>query len=472
MKQIQQKKTKIVATIGPASRDKKILTNMINAGLNVIRMNFSHGTHEDHANTLKLVRAAEKSAKKPVAILQDLSGPKIRVGKITDGSMLVEGEKFILTTNKCVGNSERAFINYKKLPQEISKGAVIKIDDGKKELRADSVKENEIHCTVIVGGPLSSNKGVNLPDTELSISSLTAKDKKDVLFGIEHDVDFIALSFVQTANDVKDLKRILDKAGSRAKIIAKIETTPAVANIDGILEISDGAMVARGDMAVEVGVEKVPLIQKMIIRKCNQLGKPVITATQMLDSMEESPVPTRAEVSDVANAILDGTDGIMLSGESAVGKYPVKSIETMTAIAQRTEPANKNIDLEYTPDLKDVGAGIASSSVRIANNIRARLIVCLTESGGTASMIARFRPHHGILAITPNQRTFNQLQLLYGCKPILNDMSGSIDEVTKKIQKLIKKNQWAEAGEKIVVTAGTPFGKIGSTNTIFVIEAI
>jgi len=471
MKLIQNKKTKIVATIGPASRDKKVLTEMIHAGLNVVRMNFSHGTHADHADTIAIVKTAEKSAKKPIAILQDLSGPKIRVGNVEENSMLIKNKTFILTTNKCVGTSKRAYINYKKLPAEISVGAVVKIDDGKKELVVTKISGNDIHCQVIVGGPLSSNKGVNLPNTDLSISSLTTKDKKDVLFGIEHDVDFIALSFVQTAKDIKDLKKILDKAGSQAKIIAKIETTPAVKNIDEILAISDGAMVARGDMAVEVGVEKVPLIQKMIIRKCNELGKPVITATQMLDSMEQSPVPTRAEVSDVANAILDGTDAIMLSGESAVGKFPVESILTMSAIARRTEPAYKNTQLDYLDESRNVVDTVSISAVRIANNIRARLIVCLTESGGTAHMIARFRPHHGIVAITPHTRTFNQLQLLYGCKPILSNMSGSIDAVTKGIQKLVKKEQWAEAGEKIVVTAGTPFGEVGSTNTIFVIEA-
>lgn len=471
MKPILQKKTKIVATIGPASRNKKILTEMIQSGLNVIRMNFSHGSHEDHAETLKLVHRAEKSAKMPIAILQDLSGPKIRVGTIAENSELIKGDAFILTTKKCIGDGTRAYINYKKLPKEIKVGAVIKIDDGKKELVVTKISGNDIHTRVIIGGLLSSNKGVNLPNTELSISSLTLKDKRDVLFGIEHDVDFIALSFVQTAKDIKDLKKILDKHKSRAKIIAKIETTPAVKNIDEILAIADGAMVARGDMAVEVGVERVPLIQKMIIKKCNELGKPVITATQMLDSMEQSPVPTRAEVSDVANAILDGTDGIMLSGESAVGKFPIESIQTMAAIAGRTEPASKNTYLDYIDESREVVDTISVSAVRIANNIRARLIVCLTESGATAHMIARFRPHHGIIAITPQEKTFHQLQLLYGCKPVLNNMSGSIDDVSKKIQTLIKKNNWAQAGEKIVVTAGTPFGKIGSTNTVFVIEA-
>lgn len=471
MKSIQQKKTKIVATIGPASRDKKILTEMIQEGLNVIRMNFSHGSHEDHADTIKLVRTAEKSAKKPVAILQDLSGPKIRVGTIEPDTELIKGAKFTLTTDTCIGDSQRAYINYKKLPTEISVGAVVKIDDGKKELVVNKISGNDIHCTVIVGGPLSSNKGVNLPNTLLSISSLTAKDKKDVLFGIEHEVDFIALSFVQTAKDIKDLKKILDKAGSQAKIIAKIETTPAVENIDEILTITDGVMVARGDMAVEVGVEEVPLVQKMIIKKCNKLGIPVITATQMLDSMEHSPVPTRAEVSDIANAILDGTDAIMLSGESAIGKYPIESIKTMTTIAQRTEPSNENVDLEYSGNSRSVSKSIASASVRITNSIRARLLVCLTESGATAYKTARFRPSQGIIAITPHKKVFNQLNLLYGCKPVLMQTSNTIDGVKKEIQKLVKKNQWAETGEKIVVTTGTPFGETGSTNTIFVIDA-
>lgn len=471
MKTILQKKTKIVATIGPASRDTKVLVDMIDAGLNVVRMNFSHGNYEDHSETINLVRLAEKKSKKSIAILQDLSGPKIRVGAMEPNTLLVKGGLFILTIEKCIGDNTRAYINYKKLPKEISVGAVIKLDDGKKELYVEKIKGNEIHTRIVVGGNLSSNKGVNLPGTLLSLSSLTSKDKKDVLFGIENNVEFIALSFVQTAHDINDLRKILNKHNSKAHVIAKIETTAAVANIDEIIAISDGIMVARGDMAVEVGVEKVPLIQKMIIRKCNQAGKPVITATQMLDSMEQSPVPTRAEVSDVANAILDGTDAIMLSGESAVGKYPVESIATMTAIAKRTEPQSKNTHLDYLDESREVVDTMSVSAVRVANNIRARLIVCLTESGGTARMMARFRPHHGIIAITPQERTFHQLQLLYGCKPVLSDMSGSIDEVTKEIQKLVKKQGWAETGEHIVVTAGTPFGKVGSTNTIFVIPA-
>ena len=444
---------------------------MAKAGMNVARMNFSHGTHQEHLETFNLVRSVEKSTKKPLAILQDLSGPKIRVGEVEEGVILKVDDSIILTTEKCIGTAKCVFVNYKKLPKEVSKGATIKIDDGKLELYINRISENNIHCSIIVGGALFSRKGVNLPDTLLSISSLTAKDKKDVLFGIEHDVDYIALSFIQTAKDIKDLKRILDKHHSKAKIIAKIETTPAVENIDEILEIADGAMVARGDMAVEVGVEKVPLIQKMIIEKCNQLGKPVITATQMLDSMEQSPVPTRAEVSDIANAILDGTDAIMLSGETTIGKYPIESVATMTAIAQRTEPHCTNTNLRYFGDSKDMVDTMSASVVRIANNVRARLIVTLTESGLTPHMIARFKPHHGIVAITPRRRTFNQLQLLYGCQPVLSDMSGDIRELTKDIQKLVKKNNWADTAEKIVISMGSRFGTPGSTNTIFVIEA-
>ena len=473
MKNIQPKKTKIVATIGPASRNKKVLVDMIAAGLNVVRMNFSHGSHQDHADTLQLVRSAEKTAQQPVAILQDLSGPKIRLGEIKEGSVLHEGSSFVLTTKKCVGNQERAFINYRKLPNEISVGHTVKIDDGKKELQVTSIQDKDITCRVIVGGPISSNKGVNLPDTELSISSLTAKDKKDVLFGIENHVDYIALSFVQTAKDIEDLRKILRRHKNTAKIIAKIETTPAIKNIDEILAVADGAMVARGDMAVEVSIQNVPLVQKMIIQKCNKLGKPVITATQMLDSMEHSPVPTRAEVSDVANAILDGTDAIMLSGESAIGKFPVKSIAMMATIAETTEPTNKNVDLTYSPEAsKHVADSIAASAVRIANEVRARLIICLTESGATAQRTARFRPHHGIIAITPNKQVFNQLQLIYGCRPVIAKISSNTNKLTQDIQKIVKKNNWAKSQEKIVVTTGTPFGDIGSTNTVFVIEAL
>lgn len=469
MNSFSPKKTKIVATIGPASRDTEVLTNMIHAGLNVIRMNFSHGTHEDHLDTINQIKKAQKKAKMPVAILQDLSGPKIRIGKVEDGVVLTKGQSYILTVKKCVGDDKKSFVNFKPIITSVSKGSIIKINDGKLSLKVTKVSGDDIHTEVLVGGPLTSNKGVNLPDVQLPISSLTAKDKKDVQFGIQHNVDFIALSFVQTAKDIHDLRKILVKGNCNAKIIAKIETTAAVKNLDEILEAADGAMVARGDMAVEVGVERVPLIQKNIIKKCNHLGKPVITATQMLDSMEKSPTPTRAEVSDVANAIIDGTDAIMLSSESAVGQYPVESIETMTAIAVRTEIYAKNAHLDYIDESLDIVDTMTVSAVRIANNVRARLIVSLTESGFTAQMIARFKPHHKIIAITPRQTTFNQLQLVYGCNPILSDIKGGVKELSAGIKKIVTKRNLAKPGERIVVTMGSAFGTPGSTNTIFVI---
>jgi pyruvate kinase len=472
MKQPLTKKTKIVATLGPASSDVPVLKDMINAGLNVVRLNFSHGTHDDHANTVRNVRKAGNTLKNSPAILQDLCGPKIRLGNIEPGTVLDTGKQFILSTKKMLGDATRASISYKKLTKDVQKGATIKIDDGKVALTVNRVTDTDIYCTVTVGGAISSHKGVNFPDTELSLSSLTAKDKKDVLFGITNKLDYIALSFVQKAQDIKDLRKILHKHKSTARIIAKIETQAAIANLGEIINEADGVMVARGDLAVEVGAEKVPLLQKEIISRANRLGRPVITATQMLDSMEHSPVPTRAEVSDVANSILDGTDAVMLSSESAVGEYPVEAVATLSRIADHVEPHGKNRDLHYLGDSRDIVDTMSVSVVRIANHVKARRIVTLTQSGFTARMIARFKPHHGVVAITPLQTTYEQLKLSYGCTPVVSDIKGDTKKVSKAIQKIIKKNDWANKGEKIVVTMGSEYGVSGSTNTIFIVDAI
>jgi pyruvate kinase len=471
MHTIHEKKTKIVATIGPASRNEKTLEAMIKAGLNVVRMNMSHGSHEEHGETVAIITKLEKKLGKSIALLQDLSGPKIRLGKVEEGTMVKNGQKYVLTTTAITGNAERAYINYSKLPKEISVGDTIKIDDGRITLKTLSVHKNEITCKVIVGGKLSSHKGVNLPDTKLSISSLTAKDIKDLEFGLKHNVDFVAFSFAQTSNDIVKLKKILAQKKSTAKVIVKIETTQAVTNLDAILDVTDGAMVARGDMAVEVGVDKVPLIQKEIIKKCNRLGKPVITATQMLDSMEKSATPTRAEVSDIANAILDGTDAIMLSGESATGMYPIEAVETMTKIALQTEPYAHNTNLEFLKTSLDIVDTVTVSAVRIANNVGAELIVSLTETGFTAQMMARFKPHMPVIAITPHEHTFRQLKLLYGCMPILAKVEGDLNELTQHIQKFVKERKLIKKGGKIVVTMGSPCHIPGSTNTVFVIVA-
>lgn len=472
MKSFLRKKTKIVATIGPATETQKQLEELFIAGVNVVRLNFSHNTHEWHLAVLERAKRAAKKQKKQIAILQDLSGPKIRTGKLENDEpvALIPGAKLTFTTKKVLGNVNLMSINYKKLPSEVKKGDILKIEDGKKSVKVDKTSDTEIYCTVITGGSLGSHKGINVPGVDLSVSSLTTKDKKDVLFGIKNNVDFIALSFVQNAKDILGLRKILDKHKCKAKIVAKIETHAAVRNIDEIIAVSDAIMVARGDMAIEIGAERVPHVQKMIIEKCNTIGKPVITATQMLDSMEHSSVPTRAEVSDIANAILDGTDAIMLSGETTIGKYPVKAVEVMTSIAKRTEPENKNVDLAYLGNKREIVDAITHSVVRIANNIRARLIITLTESGSTARMLARFKPHHGIIAITPHQKTANQLVLTSGCRTVIMDSKSDIKNITKSIQKLVLKNNWVNKGDKVVITMGSKFGEKGSTNTIFVIE--
>lgn len=471
MKSFLNKKTKIVATIGPATESKGMLSALFEAGVNVIRMNFSHNTHEWHEEVLKNTQALAKKRKQNIGLLQDLAGPKIRIGDLKENSIeLISGKKITLTTKKVLGDENIISVNYKKLPKEVSRGVILKIEDGKKELYVEKTTDTEIFCTIITGGILASRKGINVPGVDLSISSLTKKDKQDVSFGIKHKVDYIALSFVQSKKDILDLKKILSKHDSKALIIAKIETEAAVRNIDEIIEVSDGIMVARGDMAIEVGAEKVPMIQKMIIDKCNEIGKPVITATQMLDSMENSPVPTRAEVSDIANAILDGTDAIMLSGETTIGKYPIEAVKTMTSIALRTEPYHKNTDLEYVATERNVVDTMSLSAVRIANNIRARLIVTLTDSGLTTRMVARFKPHQPIIAITPHAKVANQLILTAGCDSVIMEMQNDIKKISTKIKNLVKKNEWVKQGDKIVVTAGSRFGSQGSTNTIFIIE--
>ena len=466
-----KKYTKIVATLGPASANLEVLKGMISAGIDVIRMNFSHGDHATHAKNLNLVRKSAKITKSNIAVLQDLSGPKIRVGDFTEGkALLKKGDKFILTTKEILGTEKTAHINYKLLPQEVKKGDSIMIFDGKIHLRVTKTSETDITCEVVVGGEVSNRKGVNVPGANLSISSLTSKDKSDVVFGIKNNVEFIALSFVRRSSDVLELKDILKKAGSRALVVAKIETQEAVENIDEIISVSDAVMVARGDLAVEIGPENVPMIQKSIIKLANSLGKPVITATQMLDSMEHSATPTRAEVSDVANAIFDGTDAVMLSGETAAGEYPVESVEVMTRIAIATEHSRNKRQFVNLHGSSDVIDAVTLSVVRVSESINAKAIIALTESGLTARMISRFHAPYPIIAISPVALSCNQLVLSYGVFPIRITLSKNIDMFTRQITDFVLKNGIAKRGDKIVLSAGMPFGKIGSTNTLFVLN--
>jgi pyruvate kinase len=470
---IPKKKTKIVATIGPATSSQEQLEKLLKAGLNVVRMNFSHGDFSEHQEKVDNGRKAAEKTGIPVAFLQDLGGPKIRIGEFATESgriTIKKGQTFTLTTKAIKGDESIAYVNYKKLPQEIKVGHTVMLDDGKKRLTVTKVQGENIVCKVEVGGELKGRRGVNLPDTDISMSSLTPKDKKDLEFGLSNDVDFFALSFVRRPKDVLDLRKILDGAKSKAHIISKIETPQAVANIDEIIRISDGIMVARGDLAVEVPAEQVPLIQKMIIKKCNEAGKPVITATQMLESMINSPVPTRAEVSDVANAILDGTDAIMLSEETTLGQYPIEAVELMTRVAEHVEK-----DLVKEEFFKDgvhhkltIAESMTLSVVKNAMRLDAKYIISITSSGFNARFISRHKPTKPVLVMTPNKVTFQQLQLSWGCYPILIEEHKSIKDTSVLIRDILTKEKLAKKGDKVVVSTSMPFGEIHEPNLMFV----
>jgi len=463
------KKTKIVATIGPVTENKAAMEKLVKAGMNVVRLNFSHGDYNEHLNRVKLARAASEKFGKPIAVLQDLAGPKIRIGDFENGSVVLkEGAPFILTVKKCPGDEKKVFVNYKNLPKEVRKGSVIMLNDGKNKLEVKKVSGGDIHCKVLVGGAIKGRRGVNVPGAYLKISALTAKDKRDIEFGVKNGVDFMAISFVRTAADILKLRSILEKAKADIKIIAKIETKEAIENIDTIIDAADGVMVARGDLAVEVSAEKVPVLQKMIIKKCNDLGKPVITATQVLESMIKNPIPTRAEVSDIANAIFDGTDAVMLSEESTLGGFPVEAVEMMDRVARHTE-ANFNYEkvLKRKNLLpKPIADSISFAIANAAHNIGAKAIVALTESGFTARIISRYKPKQPIVALTPNKKTYNRLALSFGCYPRMIKQFDNLEDVVKTAKNVVVKDKFARRGDKIVIAAGIPFGKSTTTNLL------
>ena len=471
-----RKKTKIVATIGPVTENEKTMTAMLDAGLNVIRLNFSHGTHAEHQNRMNLARNYTKKTGKPVAIIQDLCGPKIRTGDLyTERIILKNGQSLILTTDKIVGDEKRMHVNYPNLPKEVRKGMFILLDDGKKKLEIVKVVGKKIHCKVLFGGELKGRRGVNIPGAYLKVSSMTDKDRKDLELGIKNNVDFIALSFVRRVEDILELRAILTKRKSTAGIIAKIETPEAIEHIDEIIEQADAIMVARGDLAIEVPAEDVPLLQKMVIKKCNKAGKPVITATQMLESMIKSPVPTRAEVSDIANAILDGTDAIMLSEETTLGEHPVEVIKVMSRVALRVENDYLHKQLlsgrrgENNNGTRSVTDSMTASAVYTAEEIGARFIVAFTHSGFTARMLSRYKPHQNIVVLTPDKGTYHKLTLSFGCYPVLTSHSQDFNRVLADARKFFLKNKLAEKGERIVVTTGVPFGNTHLTETNLVL---
>ncbi|MFA6354926.1 MAG: pyruvate kinase [Candidatus Paceibacterota bacterium] len=466
------KKTKIVATIGPATSSVLMLSKLLKAGMNVVRLNFSHGDFAEHQEKVDNFKQAMKETGIGGAILQDLSGPKIRLGEFsTERVELVAGKNITITTKKIIGNEKIVSINYPLFPKEVKKGDMIMVDDGKKRFEVVSIKGEEVLCRILVGGETKGRRGVNLPDSDLSIKSLTLKDIKDIDFGIKNNVDFFAFSFVRTPQDVIDLRSILNKRKSKALIIAKIETPQAVKNIDAILELCDGLMVARGDLAIEVPAEKVPMIQKMIIKKCNDAGKFVITATQMLESMIKSPVPTRAEVSDIANAILDGTDAVMLSEETTLGLYPVEAVRMMSRVAHDIEhnyPERKVIPTVERGG-RSVTDSITGSVVKISHDLNAKVIIALTKTGYTARMISRHKPESIIIAVTSDIVTFHQLYISFGCLPVLIDSYKEIPDAFKSIREYCLKYKIVNKGDKVVIVAcSSTLKKDNSANEIAV----
>lgn len=463
-------KTKIVATLGPSSREVPMIEKMLEEGLTVARINMSHGDHTTHADVIKNARKAAQRTKRPLAILQDLSGPKIRIGDFdTEEVTLVDGQKLTLTTEACVGTVSRVFVNYAKLPQEVEVGMFIYLNDGKQKLVVDSLTETEIHTTIVAGGTIKGRRGVNVPDGNLSISSLTPKDRKDLVFGLAQEVDFVTLSFVRNASDIHLLRKLIGKKRN-VSIVAKIETKFAIENLQEIVDAADVIMVARGDLAIEMPLEKVPLLQKQIIRMANRAGKPVITATQMLDSMRVAVTPTRAEVTDIANAILDGTDAIMLSDETAVGIHPDRTIHIMSKVAHEVENdpffIERQAEWDFAPT--NVCDAVSQSIARSVASIRGKAIVAFSESGYTGRMVARYRPRVPILVVTPHKETFNQSLVTYGCEPVLIKSVRNLADAQKAARKILLERGIAKSGDAFVLGAGIPFGAPGATNMMVV----
>jgi pyruvate kinase len=471
------RRTKIVCTIGPASDDKETLSELIDAGMNVARLNFSHGDHAEQKDKLETIRELTNNNQgdSQVAILLDTKGPEIRTGELENDEdvILDQGQEFVITTEDIAGTSDKISISYKGICDDLEAGDQVLIDDGLIGLKVKDVTSNEVVCEVVNGGKLGSTKGVNLPGVPVRLPAITDKDIADIKFGIENEVDFIAASFIRKADDVLAIREILEEHNADINIIAKIENQEGVQNVDEILEVADGLMVARGDLGVEIPPEKVPAAQKMMIRKCNKAGKPVITATQMLDSMIHNPRPTRAEASDVANAIYDGTDATMLSGETAMGDYPVQSVDTMNRIARETEKSLEYDELIERADLtpaKTITNSICHDTCKTAYELDASAIITSTRSGYTARMVSKYRPYAPIIAVTPNQKVFNKLILSWGVKPVLADITKNTDEMIEKSVDATKEAGYIDNGDLAVITAGAP--GVPSTTNLLKVEIV
>jgi pyruvate kinase len=462
-------KTKIVATVGPASNTKEKLKQLVQAGVDVFRLNFSHGTHEGHEAVIKFIRELNEENNWHIAILQDLQGPKIRVEEVADGVELIPGEKITITTERVVGNAQLVSTSYQALARDVKKGDMLLIDDGKIELIAIESNDVEVVCEIVYGGVLKSRKGINLPQSNVSAPSLTEKDYADLIFGLEHDVDWVALSFVRTAQDVEELQRIIKEKGKTTKVIAKIEKPQAVDNIDAIIEVTDAIMVARGDLGVEILMEDVPMVQKMMVEKCNKAGKPVIVATQMLESMIDNPRPTRAETNDVANAVVDGADAVMLSAESASGKYPVLSVQSMSRIISSIETNiykyNKKLPLNPNSNTYDSDA-LISMACHLAEETKAKAICALTSSGYSAYQISRQRPDANIFIFTRYKHLLNRLNLVWGIRAVHYERNNTTDETVEEISNLLLQEGYLQKGDKFVVVASIPIAARKSANMV------
>lgn len=472
---MRTRRTKIVCTLGPATDDRESIRALIDAGMDVARMNFSHGSHEDHARRIGIVREEAAKVGRVVPILQDLQGPKIRLGEMQDGGVLIhKGQNLVLTSAPVeIGTAERAHVSYDALADEVVEGGRILIDDGNIELCVTGVRGGEVETQVVIGGILKTKKGVNLPQIRASRPSMTSKDIEDLAFGLDQDVEFVALSFVRSARDVDNLAQRIRAADKNVGIIAKVEKPEAVDNFDAVLASADGIMVARGDLGVEIPIQQVPIVQKRLISGCLEASKPVITATQMLESMMENPRPTRAEATDVANAVLDGTDAVMLSGETAAGKFPARAVEVMDEIVRMAEDNRRRLggrqsDAFHTGNASRTTRAISSLAVSLADQVEATAICCLTHSGSTAREIASHRPDVPILAFTDSQKTVGRMGLTWGAEPIKIPFQEHTDDGIRTIHREMIASGICSPGDAVVVTAGLPLVAVGKTNMVHV----
>lgn len=469
MERVSYNKTKIVATVGPASNNKEMLRALVKEGVDVFRLNFSHGKHEDHLKVINFVREINAEMGTTVALLQDLQGPKIRVNEMQPGIEIVAGQEIIITTREVLGNNELVSTSYENLPNDVKVGDMILIDDGKIELRVKEIRDIDVVCTVVYGGPLKSRKGINLPFSKVTAPSLTDKDLEDLEFGLKNKVDWVALSFVRKSTDIEILRDIINRNKAHTRIVAKIEKPEALENIDAIIEATDAVMVARGDLGVEIWMEEVPMVQKMLVDKCNRLAKPVIVATQMMESMIENPRPTRAETNDVANAVMDGADALMLSAETAAGKYPIEVIRSMVRTISSVEKQG-NVFYKYRPmdpnSSNYFNDSLILTACKLAQEVGAKAIVGMTQLGYSAYKASSHRPNANIFAFTSNEKIINTMNLVWATRAYHYDKAASTDETISDVEHILKRDGHVKSGDIFIILASMPIQERGRTNMI------